>query len=99
MSARIEGRYWLSKLVSYCIYRSSEGSSAILVSVAITEMEKVEKRNVLLSHFDEYHMLSSLAKCPSARQKSGRTSLTAFGPSVYKPKPDIIGLFQFSMLS
>lgn len=40
MSARIEGRYWLSKLVSYCIYRSSEGSSAILASVAIIEDEQ-----------------------------------------------------------
>jgi hypothetical protein len=64
MSARIEGRYWLSKVVSYCMYRSSEGSPAILASVAITEMERVEKRNVLHYHFAEYHMLSSLANSP-----------------------------------
>lgn len=82
MSARMEGRYWLSKLVSYCMYRSSEGSSAILASVVITKKEKGEERNVFAFLFAEYHMLSSLAKFPksSARQKSGRTKLTALGP-------------------
>lgn len=64
MSARIEGRYWLSKLVSYCMYRSSEGSSAILVSVAIADMEKLKSEMILPSHFAEHHMLGSLAKFP-----------------------------------